>query len=75
VELSKLKLIKQNAIKNLEKRIQNIKNKTSGNNTANQIDKYNNEIASLDSKILNINQRIDSMKKMKQKRPSQGEFN
>lgn len=74
VELSKLKLIKKNAIKNLERRIQNIKKSTSGDVSQNQIDKYNQELSNLDSKIADVNKRIESMKTLKQKRPSQGYF-
>ena len=54
VELSKLKLIKQKAIQNLNRTINTIRARSNETNGENQISKYNAEIADLDLSLIHI---------------------
>ena len=72
VELSKLKLIKQKAIQNLTNTIIQIQERSKQVSGEDQIEHYNAQIADLDQKIIETNQRIEEMKNMKNKNPNEG---
>ena len=72
VELAKLKLIKQRAIKNLKRTIKEIKDQSAKNNPEGQIVSLNTQIAELDSKIRNLDQRLKTLEELKKQKPSEG---
>lgn len=75
VELSKLKLIKQKAYRNLEQEIRRVKRQAQSQGSQNEIENCKREIANLDQKLKNLSQRLQSMRDLEKKKPNQGEIN
>lgn len=72
LELSKLKLIKQAALKNLNSEIRRIKQQSKGHQSKNEVESYKREIANLDVKLKDLSKRLQTMRELEKKNPNEG---